>query len=139
VKTLSLDLRERILASYDNLEGTRQEMADRYRVSLGMVKKLLQQRKRTGDIGARHAYSGRKPIIVQTHESQMRTLLGQKPDMTLKELREALGLDCSLPAIHYALSDMGVARHIVSWGMVSKYFVSKEGMWSRCFVGCRQK
>jgi len=32
-----------------------------------------------------------------------------------------------------------VARHIVSWGMVSKYFVSKEGMWSRCFVGCRQK
>ena len=29
-----------------------------------------------------------------------------KPDMTLKELREALGLDCSLPAIHYALSDM---------------------------------
>lgn len=108
MKTLSVDLRERILASYDNLEGTRQEIADRYRVSLGMVKKLLQQRKRTGDIGARHAYSGRKPIIVQAHESQMRTLLGQKPDMTLKELREALGLDCSLPAIHYALSDMGL-------------------------------
>ena len=38
MKTLSLDLRERILASYDNLEGTRQEIADRYRVSLGMVK-----------------------------------------------------------------------------------------------------
>jgi transposase len=73
-----------------------------------MVKKLLQQRKRTGDIGARHAYSGRKPIIVQAHEDQMRALLGQKPDMTLKELREALGLDCSLPAIHYALSDMGL-------------------------------
>jgi len=73
-----------------------------------MVKKLLQQRKRTGDIGARHAYSGRKPIIVQAHESQMRTLLGQKPDTTLKELREALGLDCSLHAIHFALSDMGL-------------------------------
>ena len=108
MKTLSLDLRERILASYDNLEGTRQEIADRYRVSLGMVKKLLQQRKRTGDIGARHAYSGRKPVIVKAHESRMQTLLGQKPDMTLKELREALGLDCSLPAIHYALSDMGL-------------------------------
>lgn len=37
----------------------------------------------------------------------MRSLLAQKPDMTLKELRAALGLDCSLPAIHYALSDMG--------------------------------
>ena len=108
VKTLSLDLRERILASYDNLEGTRQEIAERYRVSLGMVKKLLQQRKRTGQIGARHAYSGRKPLIVQAHENQMRTLLAHKPDMTLKELRLALDLDCSLPAIHYVLSDMGL-------------------------------
>src|SRR3974390_779233 len=60
-----------------------------------MVKKLLQQRKRTGQIGARHAYSGRKPLIVQAHDDQMRVLLGQKPDMTLKELREALGLDYS--------------------------------------------
>jgi transposase len=108
VKTLSLDLRERILASYDNLEGTRQEIAERYRVSLGMVKKLLQQRKRTGQIGARHAYSGRKPLIVQVHEDQMRVLLARKPDLTLKELREALGLDCSLPAIHYVLSEMGL-------------------------------
>ena len=108
MKTLSLDLRERILASYDDLEGTRQEIADRYRVSLGMVKKLLQQRKRTGEIAARHAYSGRKPVIVQAHENQMRIFLGRKPDMTLKELREALGLDCSLPAIYYALNDMGL-------------------------------
>jgi transposase len=108
VKTLSLDLRERILASYDNSEGTRQEIAKRYRVSLGMVKKLLQQRKRTGQIGPRHAYSGRKPLIVQAHEDQMRVLLVQKPDLTLKELREALGLDCSLPAIHYVLSEMGL-------------------------------
>ena len=44
-----------------------------------MVKKLLQQRRRTGEIDARHAYSGRKPLIVQAHENQMRVLLGQKP------------------------------------------------------------
>ena len=43
---ISLDLRERILASYDNEEGTRWEIAHRFRVSLGMVKKLLQQRRR---------------------------------------------------------------------------------------------
>jgi transposase len=77
---------------------------------------FLQQRKRTGQIGARHAYSGRKPLIVQAHENQMRTLLAHKPDMTLKELREALDLECSLPAIHYVLSDMGLTykkRHSV--------------------------
>jgi transposase len=88
------------------LEGPRQEIAERYRVSLGMVKKLLQQRRRTGQIDSRDAYSGRKPLIVQAHEDQMRPLLGKKPDMTLKDLREALDLDCSLPAFHYAVSDM---------------------------------
>lgn len=64
MRILSLDLRERILASYDNDEGTRAETAHRFRVSLGMVKKLLQQRRRTGDIAPRHHFAGRKPMIV---------------------------------------------------------------------------
>jgi hypothetical protein len=40
MRTLSLNLRERILLSCDKKEGTREEVAHRYRVSLGMVKKL---------------------------------------------------------------------------------------------------
>ena len=108
MRTLPLDLRERIVASYDNKEGSRQEIADRYRVSLGMVKKLLQQRKRTGQIAPRHRYSGRKPIIVAAHHRRLQSLLSQKPDPTLKELREAVELKCSLPAIHYALEGLGL-------------------------------
>lgn len=106
--TLSLDLRERILASYDNEQGTREQVAARYGVSLGMVKKLLQQRRRTGDIAPRHHYSGRKALILQVHHRQMRVLLGKKPDLTLKELRSALELPCTLPAIHYALVALGL-------------------------------
>ena len=108
MRTLSLDLRERILASYDQNEGTREEVGRRYRVSLGMVKKLLQQRRRTGEIGPRHRFSGRKPMILAAHRCQMRTRLRQKPDLTLKELRAGLGLECSLPAIHYVLEKMGL-------------------------------
>ena len=108
MKTLSLDLRERIMASYDNEEGDRQTIADRYRVSLGMVKKLLQQRRRTGDIGPRHHCAGRKPVIVEAHRQQMRVLLSKRPDMTLSELRETLALRCTLPAIHYVLDAMGL-------------------------------
>src|ERR1700688_920738 len=106
MRTISLDLRERILASYDQKEGNREEIARRYRVSLGLVKKLLQQRRRTGDIAPRHRYSGRKPLIVPAHRQQLRTLLGRKPDLTLKELRSAVLLNCTLPAIHYALEKM---------------------------------
>ena len=116
MKTLSVDLRERILASYDAREGTREETANRYRVSLGMVKKLLQQRRKTGDIRPRHHYSGRKPKILDPHRRRMRDLLSLQPDMTLAELRQATALSCSLPAIHYALVAMNLTykkRHFV--------------------------
>jgi transposase len=94
MRTLSLDLRERILSSYDKKEGTREEIANRYPVSLGMVKKLLQQRRRTCEIGARHHRSARKPMILAAHQRQMRVLLGKKRDLTLKELRAAVPLEC---------------------------------------------
>jgi len=58
MRTISLDLRERILATYDHDEGTRDDVARRFRVSLGLVKKLLQQRRHTGDIAPRHRFSG---------------------------------------------------------------------------------
>lgn len=108
MRTLSLDLRQRILDAYDTEEGSRAEIAHRFRVSLGMVKKLLQQRRRTGDIAARHHHSGRKPMIVATHRSQMRSMLAKKNDLTLKELRQAMGLQCSLQAIHVVLARMGL-------------------------------
>ena len=108
MRTVSLDLRERILASYDQKEGNREEIARRFRVSLGLVKKLLQQRRRTGDIAPRHRFSGPKPRIIASHQQQMRVLLGKKPDLTLAELRQAMRLDCTLPAIHYVLAKMGL-------------------------------
>lgn len=120
MKTISLDLRERILAAYDDAEGTREEVARRFRVSLGMVKKLLQQRRRLGEIRAQHHRSGRKPRIVASHQHQLRTLLDKKPDLTLKELRVATGLTCTLPAIHYVLVRLGLTYKKRRSGLASK-------------------
>jgi len=99
-KTLSIDLRERILSAYDQEEGTREQIARRFRVSLGMVKKLLQQRRDTGDIAPQHHRSGRKPIILESHRHELRTLLTKKPDLSLEEMRVALALPCLVQAIH---------------------------------------
>ena len=108
MRTLSMDLRERILASYDQKEGTRAEIAQRYRVSLGMVKKLLQRRRHSGDIGPRYHRCGLRPGKVAAQRQNFRQLLGRKPDMTLEELRRATALKCSLAAIHYVLEKMGL-------------------------------
>jgi transposase len=97
-----------MLASYDHDEGTRDAIAHRFRVSLGLVKKLLQQRRHTGDIAPRPHLSGRKPMIVTSHRSQLRALLVRKNDLTLKELRATTGLKCSLQAINVVLGKMGL-------------------------------
>ena len=137
MRTLSLDLRERIVTSYDNETGTRDQVAYRFRVSLGMVKKILQQRRRTGDIAPRHHYSGRKPLIVPSHHRQMRSLLSKKPDLTLKELRAALELDCSLPAIHYALVGLGLTYKKRHSGRVNKTVPTSRGRAGSSSVGRR--
>lgn len=105
---LSMDLRERILKAYDRGDSTREQVARRFSVSLGMVKKLLARRKSGSGIGDHYDRCGRKPMIEEAHREVLRLILVERPDLTLKELREAVGLDCSLPAIHYVLADMGL-------------------------------
>jgi len=108
MKTLSLDLRERIVAAYDAEQGTREEVARRFRVSLAMVKKLLAQRRRLGHVEALHHRAGRKPLFGDDHRRQLAELIRKKPDTTLAEMRDALQLRCTLPAIHYVLMRMGL-------------------------------
>lgn len=107
--TLSNDLRERIVAAYDRGDGTREQIAERYNVSLGMVKKLLQQRRRTGDIAPRHRFSGAKPKITPRHQQQLKRLVRENPDMTLEELQDAIDVDCTPQAIHYVLEKMDLS------------------------------
>lgn len=106
--TISMDLRKRILKAYDRGDATRDQVARRFEVSLGMVKKLIQQRRHTGSIAPRHHRSGRKPIILDNHRRQIRALLTETPDLTLEEIRARLGLGCTIQAIHYVLADMGL-------------------------------
>jgi len=108
MKTLSLDLRERIVAAYDAKEGTRDEIAVRFRVSLGMVKKLLQQRSKTNDLGHRHRYSGRKAKVLPEYRDKLATLVAAQPDLTLTQIKEKLAMPCTVPAVHYALATMGL-------------------------------
>ena len=100
MKTTSLDLRRRIVETYDEGKWTQEEVAKRFRVSHGMVKKLLKQRKKTGDIEARHRFSERG--------AQLRSLVAKEPDLTLAEMKERLDLECTLGAIHWVLGRMGL-------------------------------
>jgi transposase len=108
MKTLSLDLRERIVEAYDAQQNTREEIAGRFRVSLGMVKKLLVQRRKTKELGHRHRYSGRKAKILPTYGDKLQALVAAQPDLTLEQIKEKLCMTCSVQAVHYALIALGL-------------------------------
>ena len=107
-KPISLDLRERIVAAYEGKEGTREEVAKRFKVSVGMVKKLLAQKSRTGDLRPRYRFCGRKARLEPEHGKSMRQLVEREPDVTLEEIKRRLGLDCTTGAIHWVLTRMGL-------------------------------
>ena len=104
---LSLDLRKRIVAAYDRGGRTQQEVAEIFGVSLGTVRKLLAQRRRTGDLSPRYDRCGGRRKILAGDEQKIRELLRARPDATLEELRDGAGLDCTVQAVHYALKRMG--------------------------------
>jgi len=120
MKTITLEVRERILKCYDQQKETRAQVAQWFGVSVGMVKKLLQQRRRLGDIAPLHHRAGRKPKILANHRKQFERLLKKQPDMTLGELRTATKLNCTLPAIFYVLADMGLTYKKRLSGPVNK-------------------
>lgn len=107
-KVISVDLRERIVVAYEQREGTREEVAKRFKVSLGMVKKLLAQKDRTGDLRPRYRYCGRKAKLEPAHGERMKALVKKEPDLTLAEIKQRLELDCTIGAIHWILRRQGL-------------------------------
>jgi len=108
MKTTSMDLRRRIVETYDEGKWTQEEVAKRFRVSVGMVKKLLQQRRRTGQIEARHRFSGRKARLLPERGKELKALVAKQPDLTLAQIKECLSLTCTIPAIHQVLAKLGL-------------------------------
>lgn len=107
-KPISVDLRERIVEAYERREGTREEVAKRFKVSLGMVKKLLQQQNRTGDLRPRYRFCGRKAKLLPQHGGALKALVAKEPDVTLEEMKGRLGLSCTVAAIHQVLAKLGL-------------------------------
>ena len=106
MKAISMDLRQRIVAAYDQGDTTRQKVAERFGVSLAFVKKILFRRKHFGTIAPFHGKAGRKPALSPQQRDAMLSYIARNPGATLAEIRDALGVSCSLPTIFNTLRRM---------------------------------
>lgn len=96
MRSLSMDLRRRVVAAYRNQEGSYSVLAGRFAVSRAVVGKLVRQERELGTLEPQVHLRGRKPAISGEKEAQLRRHLVDHPDATLRERIEALGLDCTV-------------------------------------------
>ena len=102
-KPLGDDLRRKLLLAYDQGDGTLEELASRFLVSVGWAKKISAARNRTGQAERVPHKPGRKPHAgIETHQ-QLRTWFVEQPDLTLAEVQQKLrseaGVSLSLPQV----------------------------------------
>ena len=105
-KAYSVDLRERVLADYD--EGARPvDLTVKYRVSERWVFKLIRQRREIGSIEPLAGKRGPKPKLGE-HLDQLRSLVSQSPDATLEELRQQLPVQVCLTTVWNTLQSLQI-------------------------------
>ena len=85
--TYSLDLRRRVVAAVDAGDGTQEQIAARFSVSLGWVEKLLRQRRRTGHIEPIGHRGGAPRRLDDQAVEAVRATVTAQPDIALEELR----------------------------------------------------
>lgn len=105
-KPFSVDLRERVLADYDEGVGPA-ELARKYRVCERWVYKLVKQRQELGSIAPLYGKPGPKPKLAP-HLEQLRGLVEQRPDATLEELRQQLPVQVCVVTVWNALQKLDI-------------------------------
>jgi len=107
MKPLSLDLRERIVAAYEDSQTSMAVIGRQFSVSGKVVGKLVRQKRTLGTLAPQLHRCGRKPVVCGAKEVELREHLEKYPDATVLERREALGLNCSEKTLWQSLRKMG--------------------------------
>lgn len=69
--------------------------------------KLVRQKRELGTLAPQVHRRGRKPAVAGKKEAELREHLRKRPDATVLERREALGLKCSEKTLWQTLRKMG--------------------------------
>lgn len=112
-KAYSIDFREKVLDAYLNQEGSNQEIAKRFKISISTVKRIGQRYRNTGKIELYIHRVGRKPKITEQAKQIIKQTIYVQPDVSLEEIRVILGKKCkiyvTIQAIHYFLKSLKIS------------------------------
>ena len=101
----SQDVRNKIFRAVDRGKPNR-EIADMFGVSGSWVRRLVQRRRVHGETAPRPMGGKRFEKI---DRARLADLVAGRPDATLQELREGLGVACAISAIGAAVQKLGLS------------------------------
>jgi transposase len=110
MKAYPVELRTRIVAAVDRGVGSLPTVAALFGVSINCVANYLLLRAESGSLQPRPNPGGHPPAIPPERHDEIRRLLAEQPDLTLAQLRDRLGLDCSEAAVCRTLKKLGLTR-----------------------------
>lgn len=114
MKSYSLDLRQKIVESYEAGGITQRQLAAQFRVSTFFVVKVLGLQRRGESLQAKVRGSRLKPILTNEMQEYLRAELVRQNDLTLAELSgrvsEKFGLTVSTPTVCRTLQRMDLRR-----------------------------
>lgn len=104
----SLEFRRQVMAAIDEGRGTQAEVAAMFGVSDRWIRRLVALRLETGSLELSQAPRGPAPKIAGRLEAKLERLVDKKPDATLEQFRDKLGIDASLTTVWRALRRLDV-------------------------------
>jgi len=109
-RAYSNDLRRKLLEAHEQGQGTLEELAEEFRVSLGFAKKISAALRRTGRMERTEQRHGRINQVTALVQERLREWLRQQPDRTLgelqRQLREQMQVSVSVPRLWVVLRQM---------------------------------
>jgi len=110
MRSYSIDVRQRIVAAVAAGGHSLRALAELFCVDLSTIVRLLRRFRATGSVEPKPHAGGPRPKLDAQATARLLELVRQQPDATLAELRDRLGVDCSIPTIFRTLARNGITR-----------------------------
>ena len=116
----STDLRTRVIDAWNAQEGTQSQLAERFKVSLSFVKRVLRRYRTSGQREAKPRGATLTPTIDGEALKRVQSWIEQKPDILLEELCGQLakhqGIKVSQPTMCRAVQRLKMPRKKTLYG-----------------------
>jgi len=118
----SLDLRERVVAAYEQSgSATIQEVATGFQVGETFVKKMLRQKRETGSLKIKERRHGPAKLLSEKDFKWLRRQIEKEPDATIDRLHERFNNERKLP-----VSRATIGRAVQSLNLPLKKRVNRQ-------------